>query len=153
MTIMDETQQQPRSSKILTWIASVSLLFIAFGVAVLLRWSFASEDVLQIKNSPFPSRLIANQTDRYVVLDTEYCKNQDINGKLRISFVNESEEKFLPIINEELFKGCSNNSIPIALPKDLTPGDYKVKFRATYNINPLKQNVVVEFESREFKLI
>lgn len=127
-------------------------MFIAFGVGIMLFWAFASENVLEIKNSPFPSRVVANQTDRYVVLDTEYCKNQGIQGKLRISFVDDDQEVFLPIADEKLPKGCSENTIPIALPSSLKPGEYKVKFRATYNINPLKQNVAVEFESKEFKL-
>lgn len=149
---MKDHKLQSTSSRVWAWFAGIGLMLTAFGVGIMLFWAFASEDVLTIKNSPFPSRVVANQTDKYVVLDTDYCKNQDIRGKLRISFVDDTQEVFLPVVDEKLPKGCTTNSIPIALPESLKAGNYKVKFRATYSVNPLKQNIVVEFESREFKL-
>lgn len=149
---MKAHEMQSTGSRIWAWMAGVSILLIAFGVGVLLFWAFANENVLEVKNSPFPTRVIANTTDRYIVLDTEYCKNSGIQGKLRMSFVSDTQEVFLPVVDEKLPKGCSENSIPIAIPKSLQAGNYIVKFRATYNINPLKQNITTEFESRKFEL-
>jgi hypothetical protein len=79
------------------------------------------------------------------------CKNTDAVGKVRTSFVSQSREIFLPVSDEKLPKGCLNNQeVPVLIPKDLPPDTYKVTFRVTYDLNPVKKSVVNEFESRSF---
>lgn len=73
-----------------------------------------------------------------------------MEGKARISFVSKSREIFLPQSNEEMDKGCFVREVPVLLPLDIPADTYKVKFRVEHKLNPLKQRVVDEFESKEF---
>lgn len=139
-------------NKMWTWIAGVGLVMTALAAALLLYWSFADEEVLTVNNAPFPSRTVTSEIDRYVILNVDYCKNIEVTGKLRMSFVGKTSEVFLPIVDEKLPEGCKITDAPIAIPKDITPDTYKVRFRVVYDINPLKQDIVSEFESREFEV-
>jgi hypothetical protein len=131
-----------------------ALVLIAIGIGVVLTWAFQSSDVLIVNNSPFPTRTIRDHPTAggVVILDADYCKKQDITGKMRTSFVSSSREVFLPLADERLEVGCKRQEVPIIIPKELPPDTYKIKFRATYDINPLKQNIPVEFESRPVEI-
>lgn len=128
------------------------MVVIGLSIALLLYWSFANETILEVKNSPFPSRAISNEVDRYVVLEADYCKRVKADGRLRLSFVSSTREIFLPIVPERLPVGCQKTNYPIAIPKELPPDKYVVKFRVLYDLNPLKKNIPAEFESKEFTL-
>ncbi len=141
-----------KSSKWLNRFILLALLIIAIGLGVIFRWSFEDTNVLVVKNSPFPVRTIRAhlQDNGVVILNADYCKNLDITGKLRMSFVSTSREVFLPLADERGPKGCNKVDIPVIIPKDLIPDTYKVKFHVIYDINPLKQNIASDFESKEF---
>lgn len=130
----------------------VALVILGITVALLLKWSFADEDILVVKNSPFPTSTIASPEGQVIVMEADYCKNSDIKGTLRMSFVSKSREVFLPVQKEQGPKVCQKTKVPILIPKDLPTDTYKVKFRVSYNLNPLKQNVISEFESKPFEV-
>lgn len=153
--IVHEPPHQTKTTKILNYIALVSLIVVAVAIGILLKWSFQSTEVLQVKNAPFPTRVVHQEDDKdnVVILTIDYCKVQAVTGTLRISYVSSSREVFLPISTERGPKGCTGKQdFPVLLPSDMAPDTYKIKFRAAYDINPLKKNVVSEFESRPFNI-
>jgi len=129
-----------------------AFITIALGMSVLLCWSLASDKVLDVRNDPFPVRVIDNHTDAndVIILSVDLCKTSDIRGTLRTSFINNNKEIFLPEIKESLAEGCFVREIPVIIPDGLQAGMYKIKFVTTYDINPIKKNVVNEFDSQEF---
>ena len=129
-----------------------SLVLIALAFALFLKWSFADENVLQVNNEPFPVRTIREHpsSNGVVILKVDFCKNTDVNGDLRLSFVSKDREVFLPITQERTPKGCQNTEFPIIIPSNIEPGTYVIKFRVTYDLNPLKKGIVDEFQSKEF---
>lgn len=132
------------------WVAGIALVITALLVIRLLTWSLAREDILVVNNSPFPTRTFTSQSDNFVILETDYCKTASINGNTRMSFVSSTREIFLPVVPERLEAGCNKTTVPIPIPKDLPPDTYKIVFRVTYDINPIKENIVSQFESRTF---
>lgn len=132
-----------------------ALIVIALGLGVILSWGLAGEDVLELRKDPIPSRIIKDESSNsngIVFLDLDYCKKIAVEGSLRTSFVSQTRETFLPLAQERSSKGCSNTELPVLIPKDLPPDTYKIRVRATYNINPLKQGIIEEFQSQPFKV-
>jgi hypothetical protein len=152
-SVLDESPVT-RGKKVVNWIVVACLFIIAIGIGIFLRWSFQSEQVLQVNNEPFPIRSVAPviQGGDVVILNVDFCKNQAVNGQLRISFVSSTREVFLPISNETGEKRCQQTEFPLIVPKDIPNDTYRVKFRATYELNPLKKGIVEEFESKPFKV-
>lgn len=147
-----EQEEQSTKSKVVNWVVVGALLLIALSIGVFFKWATANENVLVVKNAPFPVRTIRDHPTGggVVFLNVNVCKNSDIEGQTRMSFVSPSREVFLPVQPERLPKGCLDREIPIIIPKDLTPDTYVIKFVVTYNLNPLKQGITDEFESKEF---
>lgn len=132
-----------------------ALVIIALGIGVFLFWSFQSEQVLDIKNAPIPTRSIREHPTAggVVILDVDYCKKVDIKGRIRTSLVSSTREVFLPMADEAGPKGCKHTDVPVLLPKDIPPDTYKIKFRVTYDLNPVKRGIVQEFESQGFQIV
>jgi hypothetical protein len=87
-----------------------------------------------------------------VILKYDYCKNADITGRLRTSFVNDKSELFLPAVEERSPKTCANGTeVPYLVPPQVVAGTYKLHFTATYQLNPLKK-VVIEWDSQSFEI-
>lgn len=141
-----------KTSKVFNWVAIGALLIVAAALALMLKWSLVDTNVLVVHNAPFPVRTIRQhaETGGVVILDVDLCKNSSVVGKTRTSFVSSSREVFLPEQDERLGKGCLKTEVPVVIPKDLPADTYKIKFRSTYNLNPLKKGVVSTFESKEF---
>lgn len=133
-------------------LAAFSLLLIGLGVFLFLAWSFQDTNVLEVKNSPFPTRSVRTnaEPDGVIILTVDYCKNTDLKGQVRTSFVSATREVFLPLSKENLDRGCAKQEIPVLIPKDLPADNYKLKFIARYDVNPLKKQVPITFESQEF---
>lgn len=149
-----DVEHQTKTSRIINWFLVIALAIVAVGIGIILKWSFANENVLTIKNSPFPVRTVREhpEANGVVILNVDYCKNIGVNGRIRTSFVSETREVFLPLADENIPKGCQTREIPVLIPKDLLPDTYKIKFRATYDVNPLKKAIVSEFETKEFRV-
>jgi len=146
-------KDEPRSkqSKGANIVALIAMVIISVAMAVMLCWALNNEPVLQINNSPFPTRTIREHPTGggVVFLDVDYCKNEDIHGDMRVSFVGSNREIFLPLTEENGKVGCHRLEVPVAIPANISAGEYKIKFMVTYNKNPLKQNEVIEFESQK----
>lgn len=140
-----------RTTKVVNKFMIVALVIIAIGVGLFLKWSFQSEHVIQVNNEPFPVRTIGDTPESrgVLVLNVDFCKLQEAEGQLRISLINEAREVFLPASTENLPVGCEQREVPIVIPTGLIAGEYVVKFRTTYRLNPLKQSVVNEYQSEK----
>lgn len=155
LDVIPEPAHPTKSMKVANYVIAVALVVIALSLGVFLKWSFADTSVLEVRNSPFPARIVpdtSGKTGGIVFLNADYCKNSSLEGTIRISYVSASREVFLPITPEKLPKGCDNSEVPVIVPKDLAADTYKIKFRVTYDINPIKQDVITDFESQPFKV-
>lgn len=143
-----------KTTRVINKFVLFALVLIAISLGVFLKWSFEFSSPLVVKNSPFPTRTVppnASAND-VIILDIDYCKNTDKQANVRASYVSDTSEIFMPITKEQYSKGCFRQNVPIIIPKDLPSDTYKIKFTATYNLNPIKQNVQVVFESRRFNI-
>lgn len=143
--------------KVVTHKKTNIFLTIALGLIVaclllILYWLNQPTNVLTINNSPFPVRAhnAPINDNGIVILHVDYCKNTDTRGALRMSFVSKRTEVFLPVVNESTAKGCHQEDLPVLVPSNLPPDVYYIKFRATYDVNPLKQSIVNSFSSQIF---
>lgn len=146
-----ETSHPTKVTKFLNYISIASLIIVAIAIGIILHWSFASTEVLRVNNNPFPARVVDDPTGKtggIVFLKIDYCKNLAVDGDLRISYVSASREVFLPTTREQGPKGCHNGELPVVIPLNLLKDQYKIKFHAVYNVNPLKRGVVEDFESQ-----
>lgn len=152
--VIPEPEHPTRTTKVINKFVVVALIVIAIGIGIFLKWSLESPTPLVVKNSPFPTRAVppTPSANDVIILDIDYCKNTHKQAEVRTSYVSETREVFMPIAREQYDKGCFRQDIPIIIPKDLPSDTYKLKFVARYNLNPLKQNVEVIFESQEFTI-
>lgn len=142
---------QTRKNKLVNYVIYAVLIILATATGLFLYWIFQSKDVLQVHNAPFPVRTIREHptADGVVILSVDYCKKTEVTGRLRMSFVSQSREIFLPVIDEPGEPGCTKTEFPVLIPHETPADTYKVKFHVDYEINPLK-TVAVEFESEPF---
>lgn len=143
-----------KNAKRINFIIASALIAIAISLGILLTWALQSEDVLNVKQSPIPVRTVRDTPtgDGVVILNLDYCKNANIEGDMRISFVSTTREQFLPIVKERSAPGCSKTESPILIPKDLPADEYQIKIRVTYDVNPLKQKIIEEFKSETINI-
>lgn len=149
--LIPEPAKQSDRSKLANWLVGIALVIAAIGIGIILRWSFASENILEVNNSPFPARVIPDPTGKtggIIFLNADFCKNDDVVGEIRISYVSKSREVFLPISKEQSPAGCDKREVPAIIPLDLVKDEYRIKFRVTYDINPLKKGIITNFESQ-----
>lgn len=140
-----------KTTKVANYFVVAALLVIALGLGVIFKWSFADTNVLVVNNNPFPARIVqdpSGQTGGIVFLTADYCKNIDVTGEIRMSYVSKSREVFLPLAKEQLPQGCAKREVPVVIPLNLLKDEYKIKFRVTYDVNPLKQGITTSFESQ-----
>lgn len=147
-----EPDHPTRGSKLINKAIGIALVLTVAAIAVMFYWATADTKPLDIHNAPFPTRTIREHPTAggVVILNVDYCKNTSTEGDLRMSFVSTSREIFLPVAKEKGSKGCTKTEFPVLLPKEIPADTYRIKFRVTYDLNPLKQNVVQEFESQPF---
>lgn len=144
-----DTAHPTPTTKRINKIIVAALVVIAVCLGVIFSWALQSDDVLEIKELPIPTRTIRDHPTAggVVILNVDYCKKIDVEGNLRTSFVSSTREVFLPVAKERGPKGCSKVELPVLIPKDIPPDTYEIKLRATYDLNPLKKGVVEEFKS------
>lgn len=149
---VNEEDRPSSASRLGVKFMYLALVICALAIMLLGYWATESENVLEVKNSPFPTRTIRHHTAPHgvVFLGVDLCKHKDLKGEVRTSFVSDSREIFQPLSQEKFSVGCQRREIPIMIPIDLEPDTYKIKFRVTYDINPLKNDKDVFVESQEF---
>ena len=149
-----EEKHLTKTNRAINKLIYLALIVLALAVGVFLYWSFQSEKILVVNNEPFPVRTIREATtpDGVVILTLDYCKNEKASGPLRISFVNNVREYFLPLRNEDSDVGCKVIEYPVLVPEGIEDGEYRIKFVVDYNLNPIKKNVHNEFYSQPVKV-
>lgn len=140
-----------RTKQIFTYL---SLIILTVIVARFVIWSFQSSEVLQIKNSPVPVKTVTGvpESKGIIFMKIDYCKKIKATGEVRVSFVGKSVERFLPKSIDKQDPTCKVVDLPILIPVDLPPGNYHVHFRTSYDINPIKQDIITEFDSKDFEV-
>jgi len=151
------TSQPPHQSprqRLVPVIIWALMFIMAAAIGLLIYWAVAAGDVLEVKNSPVPVRTIRPhaQANGVVILKTDFCKKVNATGRVRVSFVSTSREVFLPISEDKSPPRCETTELPIIIPKDIAPDTYVVKFRVTYQVNPLK-SVIEDFDSQPFEVV
>lgn len=138
--VIQEPAKQSKKSKLVTWLVGAALVVIAISLGIFFKWASVDQHVLVVRNSPFPVRTIREHptANGVVILNVDICKNTDTVGQVRTSFVSRTREVFAPLAEEKLPKGCLDEEVPVLIPEDLPAGTYKVKFRATYDLNLLR---------------
>lgn len=154
-TPSEEPDHPSLTQKLLTKFVYLALLIIAVATGVFLYWSFQDEKIIVAKNQPFPVRSTESSPtpDGVIILNVDFCKYHDVEGELRMSFLNSTHEVFVPITRERAQVGCRQAEVPILIPKDIESGRYRIKFYVTYDLNPIKQNIRNVFESSEFEIV
>lgn len=148
-----ESPDQPTRHRVVNFMVAGAFIILLGVLGLFLKWSFEDEHILEIKNDPFPTQIINDPSgNKIVILHANYCKNRTITGKVRTSYVSQTNEVLSPIADENGPKTCQELDLPMVLPKDLPADKYKIKFRVTYSLNPLKKEIVNEFYSTEFEV-
>jgi hypothetical protein len=151
MNIVDE--KQTKNQNILKWLAYGAVAFLALVTALFLYWLYQPSNVLELKETPVPVRTVPPNGDNgIVILHVKYCKNVEVDGRVRISFVSKSREVFLPVSTDRQPARCLDNELPILIPSELPADTYKIHFRVDYQVNPIK-NQLVEFDSKPFEVV
>lgn len=147
-----EPEHRSPKQKWATRLTYAALVLVAITIGVFLKWSFQTNNIISVKNEPFPVRTIGKtaEANGVIILKVDFCKNVNTQGDLRMSFVSQDREVFLPLAVEKNPKGCRITEVPVIVPSGLPDGDYQVKFKVVYNLNPLKQGVTDEFTSQKF---
>lgn len=138
-------------------INALSYLALGAGFVLVLLvgfWAISNDDPLTMQDRPLEVRTIREYptADGVVILTAEYCKNVEARGRVRTSFVSQSREVFLPVSTESSDPGCYKQQVPVVIPHDIPPGEYKVKFSVQYQVNPIKR-VTEEFVSEPFDIV
>lgn len=144
-----ELEHPTKTTKRINKLVVTALVIVAICLGIILSWALSSDDVLEVKEVPIPTRTIRDHPTAggVVILNVDYCKKVEIEGTLRVSYVSATREVFLPIGKERAPKGCQKIELPILIPKDIPADTYEIKLRAVYNLNPLRQGIVEEFKS------
>lgn len=152
---LEASEKDVRHTRIFSFLGVGVLVAAVIAIAVVIFWVNQPSDVLEIRNQPVPVRTIrsAAHPEGVVILKYSYCKNYNTEGRVRTSFVSQSSEIFLPVATDRTDKTCLDNiEVPVLVPPQIVSGKYKLHFRATYQINPLKQ-AIIEWDSQEFEIV
>lgn len=143
------TPKQTKAQRILRYFL-YAIVGMGVGVAVLfLFWLIQSPTVLQIKNSPFPIRPPVVSQDDIIWVKANYCKLSDVSGELVVRLIGKRSIIRLPYSNDNQKAGCVDRELPIPVPEYATDDVYYIQFDATYQVNPIKTQVVT-MRSQEF---
>lgn len=154
-TPSEEPDHPSLTQKVMTKLVYLALFLIAIATGVFLYWAFQDEKIIEVKRQPFPVSSVGSDytPGGVVILDADFCKYHDVDGELRMSFLNSTHEVFQPVTRERGPAGCKHTPVPILIPKDIEPGIYRIKFYVSYDLNPIKQNILNVFESSEFEIV
>lgn len=148
--------RQARSIKYVSLFTIILMIITVAASTLIVAWTITSSDVLTIKNNP-PKATIHDTCapvlkGKCVTAEIDYCKNIKATGRVRISYISQSREVFLPISTDAQDPACRKVQVPVPLPKDLPPDRYRINFRIVYKINPIKNMQVEEFKTQPFEV-
>lgn len=141
----------PPGERRVHFIVYIALVIIALGLLTVSYWLLAPSDVLEIKNAPVPIRTIREHptAEGVVILNVDYCKKVGATGQVRVSFVSQSREIFLPIAVDKAEPKCEKVEVPVLIPHDTPSDTYIIRYYITYKVNPLR-STIEQFDSQEF---
>lgn len=127
----------------------ILLLVVVTAVGVFVYWMYQPTEVVKF-NKPITVVPPTAPTGTAVFLNLNYCKKQSVTGLVRASFLSNSTEIFQPQSVDTQKARCYNVNLPVLVPQ-IAPGKYRIKFKATYQLNPLKTEIE-EFTTEEFTI-
>lgn len=151
LTVPTTPPKPTQTTRVINKLIYLALITVSIALGIMIYWSLATDTPLEVKNSPFPARVVADptgETGGTVYLKAVYCKNTDAIGTARISFLSKSREQFIPLVEEKEKQGCGEREFPVIIPTNLSEDEYRIRFRVLYDLNPLKKQIPVEFESQ-----
>ncbi len=150
-----EGRRYGRSSQLLQVFGYTGLVLTAFIVGLFLFWSYQPTDILTIKNDPVPVKPTeVDAGEGIVYLNTDFCKNRKATGVTRVFLVGETKGQ-KPEISWPLDTTppqCLKTDVPLHIPASAQTDTYHAVFEITYQVNPLKKQVVT-FHSRSFSVV
>ena len=124
-------------------LAIVSYLVILAGfllAGLFIYWTFLQpSEVFRVKDNTI--RVVPESVRPHdeVTLSLSFCKLISVDGEVQRSFVSRSVEILTPAIKEDIGKTCVDNiQSKVLVPGQSPPGEYRIKYRAKYKINPIK---------------
>jgi len=119
------------------------LTFASFALLLVTFWTFYTPKLIEQSPKPFP--LVGSHTAEQggtITYEYNYCKFTDKQAVVTKQFVDglifQSQDTATV-----LEQGCGHVHRDIAIPKTLPPGTYYLKITATYHINPIRDEKVV----------
>jgi hypothetical protein len=129
-----------------------ALTVLGFGVATFVFWNLQPKDVLTIRG-PVKVKPVVAKGEGAVTLHFDYCKNLDVEGTIQQSFVSNKTELLSPEVQDTQHKICTKDqAVTILIPPQTAPDRYRIKYVATYKINPIT-TVVETFQSEQFDVV
>lgn len=149
-----EAEEKPNVVGKAVYIFSMFVLLIAiFTAGVLFWWTTIPITTLVIKNNPVPVEKSQVKAGDAQILDINYCKNSSITGDVEWSLVSSTQVVLLPPYIDTVRKGCNTNlRAPVILPPIRFDNTYHFHYVVTYQVNPVKKEIVV-FDSKPFTII
>lgn len=124
------------------YIVSLFTIIISLFLAgLLVYWVVEPDKVFEVKGGMVQviSENKTVRTGEKLRTKTSFCKKIEVDGVFRRNFVSSATEIRGPEIPEDIGKACIDDVISeIPLPPQIAPGEYRLKYVATYKINPIK---------------
>lgn len=145
----------PKAKDRFLYIVSSIIIAVAILVSVVLfYWTVLQpSQIYSVKDNRISIVPPVSTAGSTVEVKFSFCKLIDIDGIITRSFVGEGTE--IPGVTkpENVGKACINDiSSPIPIPPQISPGEYRIKYVASYHLNPIK-NVEETFYSEPFKIV
>ncbi len=141
--------QEKQQNRWLSWTLYISLGVVGIGLATVLYWLNAPQDVLKI-NEPITVRPAHAQREGAVVLNFNFCKLTNSQGTVERRLVSDKTETISSKRPDNTLWGCHENvEVGVSIPAQAVPDTYHFEYTAEYRVNPFK-TIVEEFRSEEF---
>jgi hypothetical protein len=140
-------------NKILYYLSVTTIILAAVMIGYVLFYSLYPFQTVDYSNSPFPilneNKIVrAGEEIKYEV---KYCRYTDLVTHATRSLENDRIYTFQNI-DVKSPEGCHTSITGVLIPKDITPGTYKLVSTLTWNINAFRA-VVKQVETEEFIVI
>jgi hypothetical protein len=148
-----QLHQADTRNRLLTWSVAIVAALACVAVGLIVFWSLAPDQVIEIKHLPVPVITKTVSSDQVMIQRYDLCKVADARGKVERTLVSSVAAVALPTITDTLNEGCIQDAaVPTLLPPQARPDRYRLHYKVTYTLNPLK-TVVQEWDSEPFQVI
>jgi len=139
--------------KILYRLSVVALTIMYIALAIWLYWSLAPYKTITYLNDPFPvtpGEPLTIKQGEELTYNLHYCKyTDDMPIELHKEFVDgiiyEAADQKALITGQ----GCGEIDVPVLIPVNLPPGEYRLRITVIYKVNPIRKITKVS-ETQEF---